>query len=90
LTRTFALLGVLWLALPDVAWACEKCFGAGAGNEATGISMAMLALLGMTGLVWGGIGMFFINMRKRARLLEPGDLIVTEDGEILNRLPDTP
>jgi hypothetical protein len=34
--------------------------------------------------------MFFINMRKRARLLEPGDLIVTEDGEILNRLPDTP
>jgi hypothetical protein len=89
LTKTVALLGAMGLLWPEVAWACEMCFGA-AGDETAGISMAMLALLGMTGLVWGGIGMFFINMRKRARLLEPGDLIVTEDGEILDRLPDTP
>ena len=87
--KFLALLGTGWLLWPEAAWACEKCFGA-AGDETTGISMAMLALLGMTGLVWGGIGMFFINMRKRARLLEPGDLIVTEDGEIVDRLPDTP
>lgn len=90
LTKTMALLGALWLTLPEAAWACEKCFGGAAANEATGISLAMMALLGMTGLVWGGIGMFFINMRKRAHLLEPGDLIVTEDGEILDRFPDTP
>ena len=90
LTKIVALLGAMGLLWPEAAWACEMCFGAAAGDEAAGISLAMLALLGMTGLVWGGIGMFFINMRKRARLLEPGDLIVTEDGEILDRLPDTP
>jgi hypothetical protein len=44
--------------------------------------MAMLALIGMTSVVWGGIGAFFLHVRRRGHMLEPGDLIVTENGEI--------
>ncbi len=79
-----ALAGLAVLGLPEAAMACEKCFGAGAdGATAQGISLAMLALIALTGVVWGGLGMFFVNIRKRARLLEPGDLVVTETGDIL-------
>ena len=88
-----AALAGLYAALPEVALACEKCFGVGSDSAtAEGISMAMLAMLAMIGVIWGGFGAFFIHMRKRARLLEPGDLIVTEYGDIRPRPPalDTP
>ncbi len=86
-----ALAGLAALALPEVAWACEKCFGAGADTQtAESITASMLALIALTGVVWGGIGMFFVNMRKRARMLEPGDLVVTETGDILALPHDIP
>ncbi|MFQ5568832.1 MAG: hypothetical protein ACE5G0_04105 [Rhodothermales bacterium] len=86
-----ALVGVAAMMLPDVAYACEKCFGAVADSDTVrGISLAMLSLLGMVGLVWIGIGMFFINMRKRSKMLEPGDLIVTTRGEIRPSPHDAP
>lgn len=68
---------------PDAAWACESCWGAKVDTPTTrGITMAMTALIGMTGLVWGGIGAFFLHVRRRSRLLEPGRLMVTESGDI--------
>lgn len=83
---TLTLIGVLFL-MPQAAYACEKCFGgAGAGTE--GLSLAMLSLLVMVGVIWGGMGMFVYNMRKRAKMLEPGDWVVTEYGEIKDSTPD--
>lgn len=76
------VLAVLMLTiLPETALACEKCFGA--GGEAEGITLAMLSLIAMTGLVWGGIGAFFLNIRRRTRQLEPGELAVTEQGDLV-------
>ena len=71
--------------LPRLAHACSRCFGAGVVDNPTtqGIGLAMLSLLVMTGLVWGGIGVFFINMRRRAKMLEPGTFTVNEGGELV-------
>lgn len=84
--RGLLILGaavLLWALEPMTAAACETCFGAKVDTPATrGIALAMLMLVGMTGVVWGGIGAFFLHLRRRARMLEPGDLVVTEDGEI--------
>lgn len=68
---------------PSVAAACDTCWGASVATPTThGITMAMLALIGMTSIVGGGIGAFFLHVRRRSRMLEPGDLIVTETGAI--------
>ena len=86
-----ALFGVAALALPDVAYACEMCFGAGSDETTVkAIFMSMLALFGMVTFVWGGIGMFFVNMRRRAKMLEPGDLIVTPYGDLRPSPHDEP
>ena len=86
-----ALFVVAVLALPDVAYACEMCFGAGS-DEATvkAIFLSMLALFGMVTFVWGGIGMFFVNMRRRAKMLEPGDFVVTPYGDLRPAPHDEP
>lgn len=81
--RSAVGIGILLLMLPQGAYACSRCFGIGVDNATTqGISMAMLGLLVMLGIVWGGIGMFFVNMRRRAKMLEPGDWVITEQGQI--------
>lgn len=70
-------------AVPDAASACDSCWGAKVDTPTTrGIAMAMTALIGMTGVVLGGISAFFLHVRRRTRLLEPGQLIVTENGDI--------
>lgn len=69
--------------MPDAAWACDSCWGAKVDNPTTrGVSMAMMALIGMTTAVWGGIGAFFWHVRRRTRLLEPGNTVVTESGDL--------
>ncbi len=86
-----ALFGVAVLALPDVAYACEMCFGAGSDETTVkAIFMSMLALFGMVTFVWGGIGMFFINMRRRAKMLEPGNFVVTQYGDLRPSPHDEP
>lgn len=80
---------LIWMSDPTIAAACENCFGAGVDTpETRGIALAMLLLVGMTGVVWGGIGAFFLHLRRRARMLEPGDTVVNEYGEI--RTPRDP
>lgn len=80
------LLTLILGAVPNVAIACGHCFGTSVNNATTfGITMAMLGLLGFLGVVWGGIGMFVWNVRKRSEMLEPDDWMVTEDGEIRSR-----
>lgn len=80
------LLALIWTLAPTAVSACEVCWGASIDTPTTrGIGMAMLSLIAMTGLVGGGIGAFFYNMKRRADLLEPGDLEVTESGDIHTR-----
>ena len=77
------LIGVVLLGLPEAAYACETCFGAGVDTPTTrGIALAMMGLLAVTGVVGAGIGAFFINMRRRSRLLEPGTFAVDEYGSL--------
>lgn len=81
--RIGALVGLGLLMIPQPVYACSACFGLGVDNETTrGISMAMFGLLAVLGIVWGGIGAFFINMRRRTKMLEPEDWVVTEEGRI--------
>lgn len=77
---------LVWAAVPAGAQACEVCWGASVDTPTTrGIGMAMLALIGMTGVVGGGIGAFFYNIKRRSDLLAPGGLEVTESGAIHSR-----
>jgi len=76
---------VLVLLLPNVAWACEHCFGASVDNATTrGIAISMAALLGFTGLVATGVLSFFRKVSVRAKTLEAGDLAVTEYGQLVD------
>ena len=87
---TMALLVLGGVLLPEAAWACESCFGVADGETGRAITVAMTALIVMTGVIWGGIGAFVVNMRRRARRLEPGNLVVTAFGEIQERPDDAP
>ena len=92
LKACFVLAAPAFLALPEAAYACEKCLGVGGANEATidALVMSMASLLAMIGFVGGGIGMFFVNMRKRAKMLEPGDLVVNQYGDLRPTPPTEP
>lgn len=81
-----SLANAVLFLLPGAVMACEKCYGSAAANSPTvrGIGLAMLALIIITGIVLGGIVMFFIYMRKRAKMLESGQYIVNEQGVLLS------
>ena len=80
----FLVVLAVLLAWPEAAYACEHCIGIGGANETTinALVMSMASLLAMIGFVGGGIGMFFVHMRKRAKMLEPGDLVVNQYGDL--------
>ena len=91
LKTCLVLAGSALLVFPETAHACEKCLGIGGANEATidALVMSMASLLAMVGFVGGGIGMFFMNMRKRAKMLEPGDFIVNQYGDLRPTPPES-
>lgn len=88
-TAIKAVLGVVVvsLALPDLALACEQCLGVGGANGPTirALVLSMASLLTVVTGVGVGIGMFFVNMHRRSRALEPGDFEVTRLGNIRPR-----
>lgn len=55
------------ILLPTPAFACPVCYGAIEGPAADAMNLAILALLGVTGLVLGGVAAFFIYLIKRAQ-----------------------
>ena len=66
----FAIGFAFWLLDPDIALACERCFGAGSDSPiVSAIGISMLGLLIMIGFVFGGIVAFFNQSNKRAKLL---------------------
>ncbi len=80
---TLVLLVLGMGAVPEGAAACSQCFGTSVNNATTfGITMSMLGLLGFLGVVWGGIGLFVRRVRRRSKLLERENWVVTEDGEL--------
>ena len=93
--KTFLKASLVWVvvavALPEAAYACEHCIGIGGANETTinALVMSMASLLAMIGFVGGGIGMFFMNMRKRAKMLEPGDLVINQYGDLHPTPPES-
>jgi hypothetical protein len=86
LSTTLCLLVLLLAILPNTAWACEHCFGAAVDTMTTrGIAVSMASLLGFTGFVGTGVMKFFRGMARRARMLEAGDLVVNEMGELVEK-----
>jgi len=68
---------------PNDAAGCSQCFGTSVENATTaGITMSMLGLLGFLGVVWSGIGLFVWRVRRRSKMLEHENWVVTEDGDI--------
>jgi len=57
--------------LPQIALSCTTCYGSGGVDSSTarGMSMAILFLLGVTGVVLGGILGFVLYLWKRSRML---------------------
>ena len=91
LKACFVLAGAVLLTLPETAYACEQCIGIGGANETTinALVLSMASLLAMIGFVGGGIGMFFMNMRKRTRMLEPGEFVVNQYGDLRPTPPES-
>jgi len=76
------LIVLSWLFAPHVVYSCEKCFGARGDSLASdGTNMAMLTLLIITIFVLSSIGVFFIYISKRIRLLESENVVIIEKGE---------
>ncbi len=81
----FLLTIAIFIFLPEIIFACDKCFGANVDTPVTqGIGFAMLALLGITGGVLGGISAFFIYLWRRSRMFQAGEIVVTEQGNVIN------
>ena len=58
-----------FLALPQVATACPSCYGAPDSPMTAGMNMAILSLLGITGVVLFAIAAFMVYLWRRAAML---------------------
>lgn len=67
-TAVFATVAMA-LALPEIAAACATCFGAADAPMTKGMNNAILALIGVVGLVCVGIGKVALDFRKRSKRL---------------------
>ncbi len=78
------VIGLTWLFTAELAWACEQCLGVGGANGPTirALVFSMASLLFIIGSVGTGIGVFFLNLRRRSRMLESSQWTVSEDGSL--------
>jgi hypothetical protein len=67
LVKTALVALVLVLVLPGGALACPVCFGASDAPIVDGVQMAVIALLGITTIVLGGFGAFFVYLMRQAQ-----------------------
>tara|TARA_A100001011_G_scaffold245931_1_gene254089 strand:- start:18365 stop:18592 length:228 start_codon:yes stop_codon:yes gene_type:complete len=60
---------ILFLTLiPSLSMACSVCYGANSNDELSqGLNMAIIALIGVTGTVLGGIISFVVFLNKRQK-----------------------
>ena len=64
------LLALALVTLPSMASACPSCYGALDSPRKDGLNMAIIGMMGITGLVLTGISSFFIMMRRRMRMIQ--------------------
>ena len=70
--QALAAVGIaLYASFPHEVLACAVCYGASDTTEAQGINMAVLFLLGTTGLVLASFGALFMYLMVRARRVPP-------------------
>ena len=62
-------VGLVWVLVPDMTYACAVCFGAADSPQTHGLNMAIMMLMGVTGSVLGAIVAFALRMRRRSRLI---------------------
>mgnify|MGYP001276323625 FL=1 len=54
--------------IPSLSLACSVCYGANSNDELSqGLNMAIIALIGVTGTVLGGIISFVVFLNKRQK-----------------------
>lgn len=58
--------------IPRQALACPVCFGMSDSPMATGMKLALLALLGITVAVLGAFAIFFMYLMRRSRAMAAG------------------
>jgi hypothetical protein len=57
------------LVTPGRAWACTVCVGTTDSSLFTGMNLGVLTLAGITLLVLGAFGAFFVRLGHRARVV---------------------
>lgn len=62
-----ALITLSVLTLPVAASACAVCYGDPSDPMTKGANLAIIAMLGVTGTVMGGVVSFFVYLMRRAR-----------------------
>jgi len=67
LLRTATLLGAMWFVAPSAVEACGVCFGEAEGPMIDGARMGVFMLFGLTILVQGAFGAFFITLYRRSK-----------------------
>ena len=65
--RAAALLMAIWIVAPSAAHACTVCFGEADGPMIDGARMGVWMLFGLTLLVQGAFGAFFITLYRRSK-----------------------
>jgi hypothetical protein len=66
----FVLNTVAFVVLPDIVFACPSCYGAPDSPMTAGMNMAILSLLGITGVVLCAIAAFIVYLWRRAAIAE--------------------
>ena len=56
--------------LPRIAWACSVCMGDPNSGQVQGMNMSILSLMGVTGRVLAGVGLFAAMLWRRSIALE--------------------
>ncbi len=75
--RLAIVSGLLWLAVgAQTAQACPVCFGAADSPLTKGMNLAILALLGVTGVVLGAFAVFFLYLMRRSKAAADGAVSV--------------
>jgi hypothetical protein len=64
-----ALIAAFFLALPS-AFACSVCYGEPDSPMTRGLTWAIVVLAGMVGVVLTGVTVFFVQVNRRANVLE--------------------
>jgi len=85
MARRVVLLVIIGIVLSSPLAACPACYGAADGPMIDGMKMAIMAMLGITGVVLAAISSFFVMMRRRLRRLRsvsPDQSYVNEKGTL--------